>query len=147
MSGRGAREVLRLTREQLDAMVSHARAEAPNEACGLLAGSGGVVQAVHCLANAHSSPVRYELTAEGYLLAVQLDEAERLLGVFHSHPRSDAHPSPSDVRQAYWPIITVIVSLAGVQPVVRAFRIVRDERDEGAAVVEDVVEDVVLEVL
>ena len=131
-------------------MIRHARAEAPNEACGLLAGADGAVSAVHCLANARRSPAEYELTADGYLLAMDLDEAGRLLGSFHSHPCAAAYPSPSDVRLAYWPILYIIVSLAGEHPVVRAFRIRQRSGDgtdaeggqpavnAGAADVEDV---------
>lgn len=134
---------LRLARRHLEAMISHARATAPNEACGLLAGSGNVVQTVHCLANDRNSAVAFELTADGYLLAMALDDAGRLLGAFHSHPRSPAYPSPTDVREAYWPIITVIVSLAGAQPEARGFRIRRGDGNDEQPVVEDVVLEVI----
>lgn len=135
-------ETLHVSHAHLSTMIEHARAEAPNEACGLLAGSDGVVRAVHCLANARRSPFAYELTAEGYLLAIDLDEAGQLIGAFHSHPGSQAYPSPADVAQAYWPIVTVIVSLATAQPVVRAFRIEPGAGGDGRRVTRDVVLEV-----
>ncbi len=143
--------VLRLSRTQLSRIIAHARAEAPLEACGLLEGRDGVVSAVHCLANARRSPTAFELTADGYLLAADLDEAGCLLGVFHSHPGSDAVPSPTDIAQAHWPIVSVIVSLAHDRPVVRAFRLQR--RWSSAEAADDyiqpqaVVKELALEVL
>lgn len=125
--------MLRLSCEHLDTMIRHARAEAPNEACGLLAGRNDSVSAVHCLPNACHSPVEYELTAGGYMLALDLDEAGQLLGSFHSHPRSAAYPSPVDQQKAFWPFHMVIVSLASPQPVLRAFRVQHHGRGLGQA--------------
>jgi len=107
-------------------MVAHCRAEAPNEACGILAGNGDTVAAVHCLENAKHSPSEYDLTAEGYLLVADLDDAGQLLGCYHSHTHGAAYPSVTDRRLAFWMICYVIVSLAAEQPVLRAFRLSRD---------------------
>ncbi len=102
---------MKLTREHVETMIQHARAGLPNEACGLLAGTGDTVSAVYCLENADHSPYTYELTAEGYRLLLELDDAGTLLGVFHSHTGSPAYPSPTDRRQAFWPIRYVVISL------------------------------------
>ncbi len=119
---------MRMSREHIEAMVRHARAEAPNEACGLLAGANGMVTAVHCLENADHSPSTYELTAAGYRLLMELDDNGQLLGVFHSHTQTEAYPSPTDRRKAFWPVYYVLVSLQNkAQPVVRAFRIVKGD--------------------
>jgi proteasome lid subunit RPN8/RPN11 len=124
-------------------MIAHCRAGLPNEACGLLAGAGGKVSAVYGLDNALRSPVAYELTPQGYLLAADLDDRGQLLGCFHSHLHGPASPSATDRRQAFWPIVYVIVSLERRQAVVRAFRLTkRDVSDlhELAAVAEEEVE-------
>jgi len=119
---------VRLTRQQLNAMIEHARASLPNEACGILAGSGDTVSDVYCLENAHHSPVSYELTGDGYRLLLQLDDTGRLLGVFHSHTHSEAYPSPTDRRLALWPIRYVVISLRDMaHPVVRVFRIAKND--------------------
>jgi proteasome lid subunit RPN8/RPN11 len=54
-----------------------------------------------------------------------------LLGIYHSHPHTQAYPSPTDVALAFYPdALYFIVSLADPdQPAVRAFRIVKDELD------------------
>ena len=125
-------------------MINHARASLPNEACGLLAGTGDAVTDVYCLENARHSPVSYELTGDGYRLVLELEDAGRLLAVFHSHPRSEAYPSPSDRRLAFWPIRYVLISLDDSrQPSVRVFRITKQDRldpNEMGTVVEDKME-------
>ena len=117
---------MRISREQVDIMIRHAQASAPNEACGLLAGQGGTVAAVHCLENADQSPFSYELTADGYRLLIELDDSNSLLAVFHSHTYSEAYPSPTDRRRGVWPICYVLVSLMDSRcPIVRGFRILK----------------------
>jgi [CysO sulfur-carrier protein]-S-L-cysteine hydrolase len=134
---------MRLLQEQWETIIRHCRAGAPHEACGILAGSGDMVTAVHCLENARHSPVEYDLTPRGYLLVAELDDAGQVLAVFHSHPLGEAYPSQTDRQQAFWPVRYMIVSLAGKQPVVRAFRLRKSDRwaaNELAEVVEEEVE-------
>lgn len=110
-----------------EAMIAHARAEAPLEACGILGGRGGQVLHFYPARNAERSPVRYTVHPEDQL-QILLDmerQGEELWGIFHSHPNSEAYPSETDVRYAYYPeAYYVIASLAGPVPVLRAFRIV-----------------------
>jgi len=135
---------MRISREHVDIMICHARAEAPNEACGLLAGMADTATSVHCLENAQHSPSEYALAAEGYRLLMDLDDAGQLLGAFHSHVHGPAYPSPTDRRMAAWPIHNVIVSLEdSAHPVVRAFRIVKhawDDAGELGEVIEEQIE-------
>jgi [CysO sulfur-carrier protein]-S-L-cysteine hydrolase len=117
-----------ISQSQLDIMIEHARAGLPNEACGLLAGAGDVVGDVYCLENAHRSPSSYELTGAGYLRLVELADSGLLLASFHSHTQSEAYPSATDRRQAYWAIRYVILSLRRrSHPVVRVFRITKKD--------------------
>ncbi|HVL63647.1 MAG TPA: M67 family metallopeptidase [Actinomycetota bacterium] len=130
---------LRLPEELVDEMVEHCLAGRPNEACGLLAAAGGEIVKVFRMTNASASPVRYSLDAAEQLAAYKKIEAEgwELGGVYHSHTRTEAYPSPTDIRDAHEDVPYVIVSLAHDPPDVRAFRIVKESwMDEDGRVVE-----------
>ena len=122
-----------------DALVAHARAEYPNEACGLIAGTapaaeGGLATRWHPARNRAASPLRYEIHPDDLLrLSLAIDDADEVTwAIVHSHVRSPARPSPTDVAQARYPdALHVLVSLAADQAdretateSVRAWRIV-----------------------
>ena len=122
-----------------DALVAHARAEHPNEACGLIAGTapagqGGAPTRWYPTRNRAASPLRYEIHPDDLLpAALEIDDADEVTwGIVHSHVRSPARPSPTDVGLALYPdALYVLVSLAGDQAdavtgaeSVRAWRIV-----------------------
>jgi proteasome lid subunit RPN8/RPN11 len=106
-------------------MVAHARAEVPNECCGILAGPPGQVAAVYRTANASASPVRYSIDPKEILRIIQeVEERDwELLAFYHSHTHSQAYPSPTDIQMAFWPdSLYLILSLANPQqPVIRGF--------------------------
>jgi proteasome lid subunit RPN8/RPN11 len=121
------------------AIVEHARAKAPNEACGLIVGDryaaeGGQALRWAPLRNALESPYRYEIDPDDLLrLTIETDDADEVFwGIVHSHVASPARPSPTDLRQAHYPdALYVLVSLAPEEadretgePGVRAWRIV-----------------------
>lgn len=89
----------------IEAMVAHARAMLPNEACGLLAGDGKTVRFGYPLTNDQLAPDRFTIAPAEHFGAV--NHAERrgweILGVFHSHPRGRALLSPYDIAQAHDP--------------------------------------------
>jgi proteasome lid subunit RPN8/RPN11 len=125
--------MLILPREHFEAMLSHARAELPREACGLFAGEtaeDGVktVRAVYCLANIDKSARHFSMAPEEQFKAVK-DMRGRglvLLGNFHSHPETPARPSEEDIRLAFDPALSyIIISLKDEEPVVKSF-IIRD---------------------
>ncbi|MEX2253080.1 MAG: M67 family metallopeptidase [Thermoleophilaceae bacterium] len=114
---------MRMTRAQWDELVAHAREEAPNECCGYFSATDGSVDEVVRATNERSSPYGYELDARSLLAAYTLDEDGCDVGIYHSHPRSAAEPSQTDINLAHYPQWTyVIVSLEG-EPSVRAWRI------------------------
>ena len=80
-------------REQL---VAHARAEEPNEACGLVALKGGAAERYLPGRNAAASPYRFELEVDPELWFLEDDGYE--LAVFHSHLSSPPRPSRTDVE-------------------------------------------------
>ena len=117
--------MVRLAADVLAAIVTHALATAPEEGCGLLAmDASGAVRHAYCLANVEHSPVRFTVDPDGHYAALRQAEAAgwRIGGDFHSHPRSPALPSRTDVVGALDPEwLHVIVGLGGGQPEVRAW--------------------------
>ena len=112
-------------------MVAHALAGLPNEACGLFAGPGGHrAERFYPMRNAAASDRIYRLDPTE-MMGVEADaDAAGLavMGVMHSHVRTDAYPSPTDVADAArfdpfgaWRF--VIVSLRHLDPVLRSYRI------------------------
>ena len=113
-----------MTREQWHALVAHAREEAPNECCGYLRAADGMVEEVVRAENQRRSPYGYELDAASLLAANRLDDDGYQVAIYHSHPRSPAEPSQTDINLAQYPHWTyLIVSLADDEPAVRAWRI------------------------
>ena len=78
------------------ALAEHARAEAPNEACGLVVLREGVAERYVPGRNAASSPYRFELDVEPEAWFLEDDGYE--LAVFHSHVSSPPRPSRTDVE-------------------------------------------------
>ncbi|MGH2821382.1 MAG: Mov34/MPN/PAD-1 family protein [Actinomycetota bacterium] len=120
-------QTVRIPRPLADEMIEHCLAGRPNEACGILAAAGEQVVKVFPMTNAESSPVRYALDPREQLAVYRrIDEDEWQLGaVFHSHTRTEAYPSPTDVRLAAEDVPYVIVSLVSEPPDIRAFRILK----------------------
>ena len=129
---------VRLPRAIGEAIVSQARAEYPNEACGIIAGSaepaaGGRPLRYEPCRNEAASPFRYVIHAEdAFRVLVAIDDAdEAVWGIVHSHVRSPAVPSPTDIGLAQFPdALYLLVSLAEDQadhvtgePSLRAWRI------------------------
>jgi proteasome lid subunit RPN8/RPN11 len=104
VSGAGA---LVIPADLAEAMLVHARAELPNEACGLLSGSlaAGRVVAFHPARNSEASPLRYNVHPEDLVrITFEIDDADQdLVAIFHSHTRSPAIPSATDRRAAMYP--------------------------------------------
>lgn len=90
-------------------MVAHAFAGLPAEACGLLAGhtEDGVSRAERFfpMTNADHSHLTYRLDGREQLRVFREieDEGGDLVGIFHSHTHTEAYPSATDRRQAFYP--------------------------------------------
>ncbi len=124
---------LELPADIAEALIDHARAELPNEACGLLGGTAGRATTFHRARNALGSPRRYDLHPEDLVrLVFEIEAAgEELVAIFHSHTRSPAVPSPTDVRSAEYRVPYLIASLvAEAGPVLRAWSIDSGEVSE-----------------
>jgi [CysO sulfur-carrier protein]-S-L-cysteine hydrolase len=116
----------------VETIVAHARSEDPNEACGLVIGdgpaaSGGQALRFEPARNKAASPYRYEIHPDDLLrLTIATDDADEVFwAIVHSHVRSPAYPSPTDVGLAFYPdALYLLVSLAEDEPALGAFRIV-----------------------
>jgi proteasome lid subunit RPN8/RPN11 len=127
------------------AIVEHARRDYPNEACGIIVGSAAAAEGGRALRfeptrNAAASPYRYEIDSADLLrLTLATDDAdEAFWAIVHSHVRSPARPSPTDIGLAFYPdALYVLVSLAESEadpatgePGIRAWRIVGGDVSE-----------------
>ena len=122
-----------------EAIVAQARAEYPNEACGLIVGDapaadGGRALRYEPTRNKAASPYRYEIDPSELLrLTIDTDNANEVFwGIVHSHTHSPAVPSPTDIGLAFYPeALYLLVSLSDDaadpvtgEPGLRAWRIV-----------------------
>jgi proteasome lid subunit RPN8/RPN11 len=116
---------MKISRQLIDEIVAHAREEVPNECCGMIGGVDGEARTVYRAENAEASPFRYSIDAkEQFRLMREIEEAgEELTAIYHSHTKSPAYPSQTDVNLAGWPeAVYLIVSLAdSEEPVARGF--------------------------
>lgn len=113
------------------ALEEHARAEEPNEACGLIALRDGVAERYLPARNAAASPYRFELETEPENWFLEDDGYE--LAVLHSHVSSPPRPSRTDVENVgLWTDRPYLIySLARNE--LAAFRIAEDGRIEEIA--------------
>ena len=126
-------ESMVITDEAYDQIVAHARAEAPNECCGMIAAQDGRAVKVFRAENAAASPLRYEVEPRDQLrIETSIDDAGWELGaIYHSHTRSAPYPSQTDINLAFHPdVLYVIVGIADGAPDVRAYRIAEGRVDE-----------------
>jgi [CysO sulfur-carrier protein]-S-L-cysteine hydrolase len=99
--------VLTIDKAIRDAIVAHARADHPDEACGVVAGPAGSDRAERFIpmANAARSPTFYEFDSADLLkLYRELDDRdEEPVVVYHSHTATEAYPSRTDISYASEP--------------------------------------------
>jgi len=106
---------MRIPQSLVDEIVAHAREDLPNECCGMVGGADGEARTVYRAENAEASPLRYSIDArEQFRLMREIEDAgDELAAIYHSHTKSPAYPSQTDVNLAGWPeAVYLIVSLA-----------------------------------
>ena len=123
---------MRIPQQMIDEIVSHAREDAPNECCGIIAADGERAVELYRTANVEASSFRFVIDPPELLrIYNEIEDAGRQLGaIYHSHTRSAAYPSQTDITfAANWPgVVWVIVSLEdGDSPDVKAFLIAEGE--------------------
>jgi [CysO sulfur-carrier protein]-S-L-cysteine hydrolase len=118
-----------------DELIAHARGDAPNECCGMVGGIDGRATSVYRAVNERASPLSYSIEpGDLFRILRAIEEAgEELVAIYHSHTKSPAYPSPTDVNLATgWPDpVYLIVSIADPNaPEVRGFHLRDGEVEE-----------------
>ncbi len=137
-----------LPRRYAEEMIAHAREEAPNECCGIIAGKDGRALRLYRARNSEQSPYRYNIDSDDlYRIHSEVEALGwEFVAIYHSHPRGEAFPSPTDVAMAYagdqavelWPgaLYIIVSALDADSPQIRAFRIkARDVTEESLELV------------
>jgi len=116
-----------LSRDLLDQVISHCKSVYPNEACGLLAGDRNTAEKIYKMMNIENSSVSYMMDPEEQFRVMKdmRKNGHKMVAIYHSHPHSQAYPSPKDVSLAFYSDqIYIIVGLTDKdRPEVRAFEI------------------------
>jgi proteasome lid subunit RPN8/RPN11 len=106
----------RVRADALAAIGAHARRESPNECCGLLIGTTELIDEAVAARNMVAAPSRYQIDPRDHIAANRRlrGTGRRVVGAYHSHPRTPATPSSTDLAEALYPeFVWLIVSLAG----------------------------------
>ena len=97
-------ESIVLAQKEKDKLVTHAMGEQPNESCAMLfgkkVGDNWDVKEVFLTQNNDDSQTNFTISPEELLKGYQIAEKNQLevVGIFHSHPNSDAIPSNTDKK-------------------------------------------------
>lgn len=123
-------------------MLEQIQAEAPIEACGILAGSEGRVEKLYKMTNTEARCDHYMMEpAEQFAAMKDMRTAGlEMLAIYHSHPATPARASAEDIRLAFTSDIAyVIISLEDPDgPVVKSFTVEDGKANEVAV---DIVDD------
>lgn len=136
--------MIKLNKADFEKILAHAKAEAPVEACGLIAGriedGNKLIDKVYILTNVDHAEEHFTLDPKEQLAAVKDMRANGLvpLGNWHSHPVSPSRPSQEDKRLAYDSRASyLILSLMDENaPVLNSFHIEGDDAQKEELVIE-----------
>lgn len=123
--------MLNIPKKIYEEMIAHAKKCYPQEACGFVAGKQSAVQYFIPMENIDHSTITYTMDPKQQLKAFRKIDGDKLdlLGIFHSHVASEAYPSQTDRKMAFYPEVSyLIVSLADLdRPDLKSFRISDDQ--------------------
>ena len=126
--------MLYLNRSQKEKLVEHAEKEAPNEACGILAGKDYKVEKVYEIVNTDNSAKTFFMEPKQQLKVMKeiRNLGLEMIGIYHSHLETEAYPSAHDVELAYYSDASyVIVSIKDRNnSSIRSFKIVEGKITE-----------------
>lgn len=129
-----------IKKSQAQQIIDQAIAGAPREICGLMGGRDGKVETLFPATNTDKSNLTYMVDPQEQFKIMKAirDNNMELVGIYHSHPASEAYPSPTDCRLAFYEQAHyVIVSLKDDDPVIRAYEIIDGKITESTVIVED----------
>ena len=135
--------MIKMHKSDYEAILAHARKEAPVEACGLIAGhienGDKYIQKVYIITNTDHAEEHITLDPKEQLSAVKDMRANGFvpLGNWHSHPVSPSRPSDEDKRLAYDSKASyMILSLMDAEPVLNSFHIENNEAAKEELIIE-----------
>jgi proteasome lid subunit RPN8/RPN11 len=133
---------MQLTREQLQQLIALAKRDAPSETCGIIGGKEGRALKIYSLKNVDSEPhIRYLGEPQEQLHALREidDNGWDILAIYHSHPATQAYPSPTDIDRTFYPdAIYLLISLMNPeQATVRGYTIGEGKVSEITIDIED----------
>ena len=119
---------MKIAKQIVDRILAHARDTYPNESCGILAGRDSVPSHIYPVKNTDPDPrIRYLMdTQEQFWVFKNMrHNGLELVAIYHSHPHTEAYPSPTDVKLAYYPdAYYLLTSLQDPQNlIIRTFRV------------------------
>ena len=137
--------MIQITKADYEKIIAHAKANLPEEACGLIAGSkdGDIkkIEKVYLLTNIDHTNEHFSMDPREQLAAVKDMRSNGLtmLGNWHSHPESPSRPSEEDKRLAYDSKASyMILSLMDREnPVLNSFRIEGSNAEKENLIIED----------
>jgi proteasome lid subunit RPN8/RPN11 len=117
---------MKLTKGQIDELIAHARDEDPYECCGMIGSIDGEAKSIYKARNAEQSALRYNMdpSEQIKIMNTMEERGEEIGAIYHSHTKSPAYPSQTDINLAAYPdSLYVIVSLLEGEEPVRGFHI------------------------
>jgi proteasome lid subunit RPN8/RPN11 len=123
---------LELSQSLLDELIAYVDQHAPLEACGVLAGKAAQVKKMIGVLNQAQSPKRFVMDPYEQLHAFDWIDSHGLdlVGIFHSHPAGPETASPTDILEAAYAVVHVILAREGTQWQARGFWIEAGEARE-----------------
>ena len=94
-------------------LTQHAENEKPNESCAILFGKENIISEVFLTKNIEESPVNFTISNEQLIEGYKIAEEKKVdvIGIFHSHPNSEAYPSNTDKKfMQSNPVVWIIYS-------------------------------------
>ncbi len=119
-----------ISKRQVNQIIDQAKTGKPREVCGLMGGRRDKVEKLFPATNVDTSDITYMVDPkEQFSIMKEIRENEmELVGIYHSHPDTEAYPSPTDCRLAFYEQVHyVIVSLKDAVPSIRAFKIINNK--------------------
>ena len=111
-----------LKQSEREILSQYSENQKPNESCAILFGKNNEVLDIFLTENIDESPVNFTISNKQLIEAYKIAEDKKMdvIGIFHSHPNSDAYPSNTDKKfMQSNPVVWIIYS--GINKNFRAF--------------------------
>ncbi|NNM35937.1 MAG: M67 family metallopeptidase [Nitrosopumilus sp.] len=111
-----------LTQQDKKVLAEFSENQKPNESCAILFGKDNQVLDLFLTENIEESPVNFTISNNQLIEGYRIAEEKKLevIGIFHSHPNSDAFPSSTDKKfMQSNPVVWIIYS--GINKNFKAF--------------------------